>query len=120
MILIKVSSMIFPFLLCRYLTEEKFKQPVIVYNYPKKTKAFYSLNEDGETVFAMDVVVPKVRHFPLKGFSFYFNAFYSVHVDWHRASFQHVKMFVFFMFSGWIVDRWKPKGRALRCSKGKV
>ncbi|KAM1265517.1 hypothetical protein ACFX2J_035195 [Malus domestica] len=42
------------------LDEENFKQPVIVYNYPKKTKAFYRLNEDGETVFAMDVVVPKV------------------------------------------------------------
>ncbi|GFR40681.1 hypothetical protein Agub_g1272 [Astrephomene gubernaculifera] len=45
----------------RYLTEEIFKQPVIVYNYPKDIKAFYMrLNEDGKTVAAMDVLVPKV------------------------------------------------------------
>lgn len=45
----------------RFLTEEIFKQPVIVYNYPKDIKAFYmKLNEDGKTVAAMDVLVPKV------------------------------------------------------------
>ncbi|KAI5073313.1 hypothetical protein GOP47_0011326 [Adiantum capillus-veneris] len=45
----------------RYLTEEVFKKPVIVYNYPKDIKAFYMrLNEDGKTVAAMDVLVPKV------------------------------------------------------------
>lgn len=45
----------------RYLTEDIFKQPVIVYNYPKDIKAFYMrLNEDGKTVAAMDVLVPKV------------------------------------------------------------
>ncbi len=45
----------------RYLAEEVFKQPVIVYNYPKDIKAFYMrLNEDGRTVAAMDVLVPKV------------------------------------------------------------
>lgn len=34
---------------------------VIVYNYPKEIKAFYmKLNEDGKTVAAMDVLVPKV------------------------------------------------------------
>lgn len=45
----------------RYLTEEKFKAPVIVYNYPKGIKAFYmKLNEDKKTVAAMDVLVPKV------------------------------------------------------------
>jgi asparaginyl-tRNA synthetase len=34
---------------------------VIVYNYPKDIKAFYmKLNEDGKTVAAMDVLVPKV------------------------------------------------------------
>ncbi|MCO5582696.1 hypothetical protein L7F22_036595 [Adiantum nelumboides] len=45
----------------RYLTEEVFKKPVIVYNYPKEIKAFYMrLNEDGKTVAAMDVLVPKV------------------------------------------------------------
>jgi asparaginyl-tRNA synthetase len=45
----------------RYLSEEVFKMPVIVYNYPKDIKAFYmKLNEDGKTVAAMDVLVPKV------------------------------------------------------------
>ncbi|MDR0520632.1 MAG: asparagine--tRNA ligase [Planctomycetaceae bacterium] len=45
----------------RYLTEEHFKSPVILYNYPKDIKAFYmKLNEDGKTVRAMDVLVPKV------------------------------------------------------------
>ena len=45
----------------RYLTEEVFKQPVIVFNYPAAIKAFYMrLNEDGRTVAAMDVLVPKV------------------------------------------------------------
>eukprot|EP01024_Parvocaulis_polyphysoides_P013867 TRINITY_DN15495_c0_g3_i2.p2 TRINITY_DN15495_c0_g3~~TRINITY_DN15495_c0_g3_i2.p2 ORF type:complete len:291 (-),score=45.08 TRINITY_DN15495_c0_g3_i2:265-1116(-) len=45
----------------RYLTEEVFKQPVIVYNYPKEIKAFYMrLNDDQKTVAAMDVLVPKV------------------------------------------------------------
>jgi len=42
--------------------EEVFKQPVIVYNYPKDIKAFYMrLNDDGKTVAAMDVLVPKVE-----------------------------------------------------------
>lgn len=46
----------------RYLTEEIYKKPVIVYNYPKDIKAFYMrLNDDGKTVAAMDVLVPKVR-----------------------------------------------------------
>ncbi len=45
----------------RFLAEEMFKQPVIVYNYPKEIKAFYmKLNPDGKTVAAMDVLVPKV------------------------------------------------------------
>ncbi|KAL4434001.1 hypothetical protein ABPG75_000442 [Micractinium tetrahymenae] len=45
----------------RYLTEEVFQQPIIVYNYPKEIKAFYMrLNDDGKTVAAMDVLVPKV------------------------------------------------------------
>lgn len=49
------------FSLCRYLTEEIYKKPVIVYNYPKDIKAFYMrLNDDGKTVAAMDVLVPKV------------------------------------------------------------
>ncbi|KAG0470506.1 hypothetical protein HPP92_017206 [Vanilla planifolia] len=45
----------------RYLTETVFKKPVIVYNYPKGIKAFYmKLNDDGKTVAAMDVLVPRV------------------------------------------------------------
>ena len=45
----------------RYLTEEVFQQPVIVYNYPAAIKAFYMRqNDDGRTVAAMDVLVPKV------------------------------------------------------------
>jgi asparaginyl-tRNA synthetase len=45
----------------RYLTEKKFKRPVIVYDYPEQIKAFYMrLNDDGRTVRAMDVLVPKV------------------------------------------------------------
>jgi asparaginyl-tRNA synthetase len=45
----------------RYLTEKKFRRPVIVYDYPARIKAFYMrLNDDGETVRAMDVLVPKV------------------------------------------------------------
>ncbi|KAL8093681.1 asparagine--tRNA ligase, cytoplasmic 1-like [Apium graveolens] len=45
----------------RYLTEVKFKSPVIVYNYPKGIKAFYmKVNTDNKTVAAMDVLVPKV------------------------------------------------------------
>jgi asparaginyl-tRNA synthetase len=45
----------------RYLTETKFQKPVIVFDYPKDIKAFYMrLNDDGRTVRAMDVLVPKV------------------------------------------------------------
>ncbi len=46
----------------RYLTEEVFKnRPVIVRDYPKAVKAFYMReNDDGKTVAAMDVLVPKV------------------------------------------------------------
>jgi asparaginyl-tRNA synthetase len=45
----------------RWLTEEHFKQPVTVYHYPKDIKPFYMrLNEDGETVTAMDVLVPGI------------------------------------------------------------
>ena len=45
----------------RFLTEEVFRQPVIVYDYPAAIKAFYMrLNEDGKTVAAMDVLVPGV------------------------------------------------------------
>ncbi|KAI3503051.1 hypothetical protein L1887_31486 [Cichorium endivia] len=45
----------------KYLIETKFESPVIVYNYPKRIKAFYmKVNADNETVAAMDVLVPKV------------------------------------------------------------
>jgi asparaginyl-tRNA synthetase len=45
----------------RYLTDKVVKGPLIVTDYPKKIKAFYMrLNPDGETVAAMDVLVPKV------------------------------------------------------------
>ena len=45
----------------RYLTEEHFKKPVIVYDYPRSIKPFYMrVNDDGKTVRAMDVLVPKV------------------------------------------------------------
>ncbi|MEC4805201.1 MAG: asparagine--tRNA ligase [Jaaginema sp. PMC 1079.18] len=45
----------------RYLAEELFKKPVIVYNYPKDIKAFYMrLNDDNKTVAAMDVLAPKI------------------------------------------------------------
>ena len=45
----------------RYLTEEVFKKPMFVINYPKDCKAFYMrLNDDGKTVAAMDMLVPGV------------------------------------------------------------
>jgi asparaginyl-tRNA synthetase len=45
----------------RYLTEQHFKKPVIVYDYPKTIKPFYMrLNDDSETVAAMDVLVPNI------------------------------------------------------------
>lgn len=45
----------------RYLAEEHFKKPVILTNYPKDIKAFYMRNnEDGKTVAAMDVLVPRI------------------------------------------------------------
>jgi len=45
----------------RYLTEQIFKKPVFVINYPKEIKAFYMrLNDDNKTVAAMDLLVPGV------------------------------------------------------------
>lgn len=45
----------------RYLAEEHCKKPVILTNYPAKIKAFYMRdNDDGKTVAAMDVLVPKI------------------------------------------------------------
>ena len=45
----------------RYLTEQHFKKPVFVTDYPKDIKAFYMrLNDDGKTVAAMDLLVPGI------------------------------------------------------------
>ena len=45
----------------RYLTEQVYKRPVFVTDYPKEIKAFYMrLNEDGRTVAAMDCLVPGI------------------------------------------------------------
>lgn len=45
----------------RYLTEEHFKKPVFVTDYPKEIKAFYMrINEDNKTVAAMDLLVPGI------------------------------------------------------------
>ncbi len=45
----------------RYLTEKHFKKPLIIYDYPKTIKPFYMrLNEDNQTVAAMDILVPRI------------------------------------------------------------
>src|SRR2546430_7252361 len=45
----------------RFLTEEHFKSPVTVFNYPREIKPFYMrLNDDQKTVTAMDVLVPGI------------------------------------------------------------
>jgi asparaginyl-tRNA synthetase len=45
----------------RFLTEEHFKSPVTIFNYPREIKPFYMrLNPDGKTVTAMDVLVPGI------------------------------------------------------------
>ena len=45
----------------RYLTEQVFKKPIFVINYPKDCKAFYmKQNDDGRTVAAMDCLVPGI------------------------------------------------------------
>lgn len=45
----------------RFLSEEHFKRPVFVTDYPKEIKAFYmKLNEDGKTVRAMDLLAPGI------------------------------------------------------------
>ena len=45
----------------RYLTEQVFKKPLFVTDYPKEIKAFYmKLNDDGKTVAAMDCLVPGI------------------------------------------------------------
>jgi asparaginyl-tRNA synthetase len=45
----------------RYLTEQHFKSPVFVTDYPKEIKAFYMrMNDDGKTVAAADCLVPGI------------------------------------------------------------
>ncbi|VFP79549.1 asparagine--tRNA ligase [Candidatus Erwinia haradaeae] len=45
----------------RYLTEQYFQVPIIIINYPKNLKAFYMrLNEDNQTVAAMDILAPGI------------------------------------------------------------
>ncbi|MBR1988476.1 MAG: asparagine--tRNA ligase, partial [Clostridia bacterium] len=45
----------------RYITEEVYRKPVFLKNYPKEIKAFYmKLNADGKTVKAVDVLVPGI------------------------------------------------------------
>jgi len=45
----------------RYLTEQHFRQPVILTDYPREIKSFYMrCNDDGKTVRAMDVLVPRI------------------------------------------------------------
>jgi len=45
----------------RYLTEEVYRKPLIVTNYPTEIKPFYMrVNDDGKTVAAMDVLVPGI------------------------------------------------------------
>jgi asparaginyl-tRNA synthetase len=45
----------------RYLTEQEFGKPVILFDYPRSIKPFYMrVNDDGRTVRAMDVLVPRV------------------------------------------------------------
>ena len=45
----------------RYITEKRVGKPVVVTDYPKDIKAFYMrMNDDGETVRAMDVLVPRI------------------------------------------------------------
>ena len=45
----------------RFLTEEHFRQPVVLFDYPRSIKPFYMrCNDDEKTVRAMDVLVPRV------------------------------------------------------------
>ncbi len=45
----------------RHLVEKVFNKPVIIFNYPEDIKPFYmKMNEDGETVRAMDVLLPRL------------------------------------------------------------
>ena len=44
------------------MADEIYKKPVIIYDYPKEVKPFYvRQNDDGKTVAAFDIIVPKVN-----------------------------------------------------------
>ena len=46
---------------CSFLVDEIYKKPVIIHSYPKELKPFHvRLNDDGKTVAAFDIIVPKV------------------------------------------------------------
>lgn len=90
-----------------------FQKPVIVYNYPKGIKAFYMrLNDDGKTVAAMDVLVPKV------------GCFFLYISTMHHTEFNHLLSVIVegilgriyidvHCIPGWGVDRRKSKGGTL-------
>lgn len=65
-----------------YLADDSYKKPMIIYEYPKQLKPFYSrLQEDGNTVSAFDIVVPKVNNiFPIE------KEFFSIQVQRHGFS----------------------------------
>ena len=45
----------------KYIVEQHFKRPTIIFNYPKEIKAFYmKLNDDQKTVRGMDLLVPRI------------------------------------------------------------
>ena len=99
--------MLYLLLSCRYLTEVVFQKPLIVYNYPKGIKAFYMrLNDDGKTVAAMDVLVPKViKDHPSSSpnTELRFSAFFlwkNTH-EWR----------LLLCLLGWRTHWWKPKRR---------
>ena len=61
----------------RYLTEQVFKRPVFVTDYPKEIKAFYmKLNEDQKTVAAMDCLVPGCLLYTSVAFLYSFICFF--------------------------------------------
>ena len=57
----KITKLFFAASSVIYLSEEHFKCPVFVYDYPKDVKAFYmKQNDDDKTVAALDLLVPKI------------------------------------------------------------
>ena len=59
-----MSSQLLVLLFCfchgSYLADTFYKKPVMIYNYPKEAKPFYTRWNDDGTVAAFDLVVPKV------------------------------------------------------------